>query len=75
VRIHGRISAPTHRFVGLRYLNPPGGEKICLNSKLARCVLTLDQPGRPSRRFSTAHRAAFEILTDDRERHGLPLAC
>ena len=52
-------------FVALRYGNPPGGEKICLNSKLARCELTLEEAGQPLRRLRTANRAAFEILTDE----------
>jgi hypothetical protein len=64
VRIRGRIEAPASAFVGLRYANPPGGEKICLNSKLARCEIELEEAGRPLRRLRSQHRAAFEILTD-----------
>jgi hypothetical protein len=64
-RVRGRIEAPAKAFVGLRYGNPPGGEKICLNSKLARCELVLEESGRPPRRLRTASRAAFEILTDE----------
>ena len=60
----GRIEAPASAFVGLRYANPPGGEKICLNSKLARCEIELEEAGRPLRRLRSQHRAAFEILTD-----------
>jgi hypothetical protein len=63
-RIRGRIEAPASAFVALRYGNPPGGEKICLNSKLARCELTLDEVGRPPRSLRSEGRAAFEILTD-----------
>src|SRR6185503_2139682 len=29
--VEGTISAPKEAFVGLRYYNPPGGEKWCLN--------------------------------------------
>ena len=43
----------------------PGGEKICLNTKLASCELVLEETGRPPRSFRTAHRAAFEILSDE----------
>jgi hypothetical protein len=64
LRLRVLIEAPASRFVGLRYGNPPGGEKICLNSKLARCELVLEEDGRPPRRFESASRAAFEILTD-----------
>jgi hypothetical protein len=64
LRIRGRIEAPASSFVGLRYANPPGGEKICLNSKLARCELELEEAGRPRRLLSSQCRAAFEILTD-----------
>ncbi|MBN1346751.1 MAG: hypothetical protein JXQ73_28935 [Phycisphaerae bacterium] len=71
VRIHGRIEAPRSRFVALRYDNPPGGWKTCLNSKLAACSVTLERRGEPARTLRTEHRAAFEILTDDRD-HGVP---
>ena len=72
VRIYGQIEAPASAFVGLRYDNPPGGHKTCLNTKLAACRLTLERPVRPSRTFTTQHRAAFEILTDD-QAHGVPV--
>lgn len=65
VEIDGHISAPRDAFVGLRYYNPPGGEKWCLNSKVAACRLELRRRGRPMETLETAHRAAFEILTDD----------
>ena len=65
LRVRGRIEAPARAFVGLRYGNPPGGEKICLNSKLARCELTIEETGRAVRTLRTASRAAFEILTDE----------
>lgn len=58
------IQAPRTSFVGLKYDNPPGGAKTCLNTKLARCELTLELPGRAPRIFRTGHRAAFEILTE-----------
>jgi len=72
VRLHGQIEAPASAFVGLRYDNPPGGDKTCLNTKLAACQLTLERPGHPPHTFITRHRAAFEILTDDRD-HGVPV--
>ena len=55
----------SHRdFVALRYLNPPGGDKACLNSKLASCELVVQAPGMQALRCSTQHRAAFELLQD-----------
>jgi hypothetical protein len=74
VRIAGKIEAPRQQFVGLRYYNPPGGIKHCLNSKLASCELTLlDTHTGVQSTLSTAHRAAFEILTDDTQ-HGVEMA-
>ncbi len=72
-RIYGRIEAPAAAFVGLNYLNPPGGSKTCLNSKLASAEFTLERPGRPAKTFVTRSRAAFEILTDRRD-HGITVA-
>jgi hypothetical protein len=57
-----RIWAEPAEFVALRYGNPPGGTKICLNSKTARCELTLQRGDRTLSLFSS--RAAFEILDD-----------
>jgi hypothetical protein len=57
-----RISAAPADFVALRYDNPPGGTKICLNSKIARCALTLRRGGQTTELRSS--RAAFEILDD-----------
>lgn len=69
--VRGHIEAPAQRFVGLRYANPPGGSKICLNSKLASCTLELHRPGRAPLRLETKHRAAFELLGDDAR--GVPM--
>jgi hypothetical protein len=68
VRVEGQISAPSVAFVGLSYRNPPGGTKICLNTKLASCRLTIAR--RPSSTWErpeqlvARQRAAFEILSD-----------
>lgn len=76
VRIEGRISAPRADFVGLTYLNPPGGSKHCLNTKIASCDLEITYKSGArageSERLSAPRRAAFEILTDDRD-HGVPM--
>jgi hypothetical protein len=71
-RISGRIHAPASAFVGLSYQNPPGGEKTCLNTKLASAEITVQRRGRSARTLVTTHRAAFEILTD-RMNHGVPI--
>jgi hypothetical protein len=73
-RVEGRIHAPRRAFVGLRYLNPPGGIKHCLNTKIAACELSVARKGEAAEQLFTAERAAFEILTDDAT-HGVPLAC
>jgi hypothetical protein len=73
VRIEGEIDAPREAFVGLKYYNPPGGEKYCLNSKIAACTLRISN--RSTGRTETlraANRAAFEILTDNAD-HGVSL--
>ena len=66
VRIDVAVDAPPERFVGLSYRNPPGGAKACLNSKLARCTLTVHEQGK-SRTFTSAHRAAFELLCEEHD--------
>jgi hypothetical protein len=59
------LSGAPSQFVALPYDNPPGGRKICLNSKIAACTLRLTRRGRAPLTLSTRHRAAFEILRDD----------
>jgi hypothetical protein len=71
VQITGRITAERQAFVGLRYGNPPGGTKYCLNTKIASAEVTLTRRGR-TRRLRTADRALFELLTDDSD-HGVPM--
>ncbi len=72
----GRIFAGHELFAGLNYYNPPGGDKHCLNSKLASCELriTYKEGGNKgvSELLYTRHRAAFEILTDLRD-HGIAI--
>ena len=73
-RITGTISAPREAFVGLKYHNPPGGTKHCLNSKIASCTLHLrDRLADTTEVLETRNRAAFEILTDD-ENHGVDMS-
>lgn len=71
-RVSGYIRAPASAFVGLRYPNPPGGEKICLNTKLGSAEITVERPGRAPQTLRTRHRAAFEIVTE-RTDHGVAI--
>ena len=73
VHISGRISADRDAFVGLRYGNPPGGAKHCLNTKIGNAEVTIRH--RDTGRTETLlapDRALFEILTDD-SGHGVPI--
>jgi hypothetical protein len=74
VRISGRITSEKEDFIGLNYYNPIGGSKDCLNSKVASCRLTVEEKSQIGIKddLYTAHRAAFEILTDDHS-HGIPV--
>jgi hypothetical protein len=74
LRLHGRIHAERADFVGLRYANPPGGIKQCLNSKIAHAELTLEHADGRRETLSARQRAAFELLGDD-DRHGVPMSC
>lgn len=73
VRISGRISAERDAFVGLRYYNPPGGVKQCLNTKIGAAEVTVrNRASGRTQTLRTSNRALFEILTDDTE-HGVPI--
>ena len=76
ISVEGRIEAKPADFVGLRYYNPPGGTKHCLNSKIASCELKIEfHTGRragTTKILVSRDRAAFEILTD-RTDHGIEL--
>ena len=70
IHLAGQIAAAPSAFVGLPYDNPPGGRKTCLNSKLARCQLTVRLPRRAPRTLTCERRAAFELITDQSD-HGV----
>jgi hypothetical protein len=74
LRVQGRIHAERVDFVGLRYANPPGGIKQCLNSKVAQADVTLQHPDGRRERLVSRRRAAFELLGDDAD-HGVPMVC
>jgi len=65
-RIDGSIEAEADSFVGLLYDNPPGGRKVCLNSKIASCTIRVAGPDMKPFTLTSRHRAAFEILRDAR---------
>ncbi|MFQ5352948.1 MAG: hypothetical protein ACE5D3_07735 [Candidatus Binatia bacterium] len=77
VTISGTISAGRDSFVGLNYLNPPGGSKHCLNTKIASCKLEITRrtasASHERQVLHSENRAAFEILTDDRD-HGVTIS-
>lgn len=59
-RLRVELEAPREAFVGLRYANPPGGAKICLNTKVASARVQLDDLV-----LTTSNRAALELLSED----------
>lgn len=74
IKITGVMRAQAADFVGLTYYNPPGGNKFCLNTKIASCEIELIEKSRIGLSYDlkTNHRAAFEILTDD-PKHGITM--
>lgn len=74
VTIDGRISARREDFTALRYKNPIGGIKTCLNTKIAACRIAVhDHSAGVSETLETRNRGAFELLTDDTA-HGVTIA-
>jgi len=74
IAVQGTMAARPEAFVCLNYYNPPGGVKHCLNTKIAACSLRIDNKEDGSTEvLETVNRAAFEILTDDRN-HGIPVS-
>ena len=63
-RLSINMTTVADRVAALTYYNPPGGNKICLNSKLASVTVSLSRRGQPERMLHSAHGGAFEILTD-----------
>ncbi|MCZ2355102.1 MAG: hypothetical protein LC115_00190 [Bacteroidia bacterium] len=77
IQIQGEIIAQKQDFVGLRYYNPPGGVKSCLNTKIACCniMITYQNPQKQpvTEKLHTDNRCAFEILTDDIQTHQIDI--
>jgi hypothetical protein len=78
ISLSGVISASASQVVTFDYKNPPGGTKLCINSKIARCELDLEFRRRPGEARLPANEldghkqsllspsgAAFEVLVDD----------
>ncbi len=63
LQLRATIRATPLDVVALYYDNPPGGRKICINTKIASCQLELTTAGRVERLWSP-HGAAFELLAD-----------
>ena len=66
VSLTGHISCTARDVVTFAYLNPSGGTKLCVNSKIARCVLTVETGGLRETLTSPSG-AAFEVLVDHPE--------
>lgn len=68
--IEGTIFADKNDFVHLKYYNPPGGIKNCLNTKIASAKIKVrykDSSGKFIENIlETRNRAAFEILEDEK---------
>lgn len=64
-RLVVEIEGDRASFVALRYRNPPGGVKICLNTKIARAKVELHEADGSVSTLTTRNRAAFELLGDD----------
>lgn len=68
VEIEGTIFADKNDFVELKYFNPPGGIKKCLNTKIASAKIRIryiNTSGKLTEDIlETKNRGAFEILED-----------
>lgn len=64
VHVRARFEAPREAFVALRYLDPTGGCRICLGSRIAACTLEVERAGEPARTYRTAHRAALDLVSE-----------
>jgi len=69
-KLTGTIKAEKQCFVGLNYYNPPGGNKTCLNTKIAFANVSLTLKNGEIIDLLTNNKAAFEILTNDNY-HGI----
>jgi hypothetical protein len=63
IQVRAVFSGDRDNFAVLPYRNPPGGVKRCLNTKIARCEMTVTIDGK-ARQLVSPHGAAFEMLGD-----------
>ncbi len=63
IAVRGTIRAAPVDMVTLFYTNPPGGQKLCVNTKIGSCELDITSPDGNARLYSP-HGAAFELLVD-----------
>lgn len=68
--IAGTMHADAADFVTLWYKNPPGGKKLCINSKIATLDLEVKSAGGVER-LRSPRGAAFEILAESAEASGV----
>lgn len=61
-RLSARLSCPVSSFVALQYPDPPGGARLCLNTKTAACELSLERDGKDTLQLRSLRRAAFELI-------------
>jgi hypothetical protein len=62
IKVEINFAANSDMVVGLMYDDPPGGGRVCLNTKLAACSVRVTEAGKPLIELHTSNRAAFEIL-------------
>lgn len=72
--VRGHVEAPRETFVGWVYAdpNPKGGEHHTVNCSVADLELTVEQPGRPSRKLTLPGAAAYELGMRETD-HGIPI--
>jgi hypothetical protein len=59
--VRGRVSAPAKDFVGWVYADPKGPEHHTVNCSVADLELTIERPGRPTRKLALPAGAAYEL--------------
>lgn len=73
VTVRGSIVPERSDLVAVRYLDPPGGVKHCVNTKIARAEIVIALHGKKEELLISHHGALFEWISL-RGDHGLPLS-
>jgi len=71
-RLKGFMTCSKEDMAGLYYKNPAGPMTHCLNSKIARCELTLTERGKTVCTLVSSHGSALEVATHDPD-HGVKM--